>query len=119
MENSTNINNILSVLDSFTLDNTEDLAREIAENFRRRRVEKNMTRQRIAELSGVPLSSVARFEQKGLIAFDSLIRLAMALGYTTEIKNLFATSKFNTMEELDMIRRKSGDKRAYPQNKHI
>ncbi len=119
MENSTNINNILSVLDSFTLDNTEDLAREIAENFRRRRVEKNMTRQRIAELSGVPLSSVARFEQKGLIAFDSLIRLAMALGYTTEIKNLFATPKFNTMEELDMIRRKSGDKRAYPQNKHI
>ena len=116
MENSTNINNILSVLDSFTLDNTEDLAREIAENFRRRRVEKNMTRQRIAELSGVPLSSVARFEQKGLIAFDSLIRLAMALGYTTEIKNLFATPKFNTMEELDMIRRKSGDKRAYPQN---
>lgn len=119
MENSTNINNILSVLDSFTLDNTEDLAREIAENFRRRRVEKNMTRQRIAELSGVPLSSVARFEQKGLIAFDSLIRLAMALGYTTEIKNLFATPKFNTMEELNMIRRKSGDKRAYPQNKHI
>lgn len=119
MENSTNINNILSVLNSFTLDNTEDLAREIAENFRRRRVEKNMTRQRIAELSGVPLSSVARFEQKGLIAFDSLIRLAMALGYTTEIKNLFATPKFNTMEELDMIRRKSGDKRAYPQNKHI
>lgn len=119
MGNSTNINNILSVLNSFTLDNTEDLAREIAENFRRRRVEKNMTRQRIAELSGVPLSSVARFEQKGLIAFDSLIRLAMALGYTTEIKNLFATPKFNTMEELDMIRRKSGDKRAYPQNKHI
>lgn len=118
MENSININNILSVLDSFTLDNTEDLAREIAENFRRRRVEKNMTRQRIAELSGVPLSSVARFEQKGLIAFDSLIRLAMALDYTTEIKNLFATPKFNTMEELDMIRRKSGDKRAYPQNKH-
>ena len=54
-----------------------------------------------------------------MIAFDSLIRLAMALGYTTEIKNLFATPKFNTMEELDMIRRKSGDKRAYPQNKHI
>jgi len=45
-------------------------------------VEKNITRQRIAELSGVPLSTVARFEQKGLIAFESLIRLAMAWGYT-------------------------------------
>lgn len=108
-----NTNNILAFLDSFTLDNPEDITRQVANNFRKRRVEKNITRQRIAELSGVPLSTVARFEQKGLIAFESLIRLAMALGYTAEIKELFGASKFDTMEELDMIRRKSGDKRAY------
>lgn len=119
MANTSDRNNILAVLDGFRLDNADDIARQLAESFRRRRVEKNMTRERIAELSGVPLSSVARFEQKSLISLDSLIRLAMALGYTSEIKNLFATPKFNTMEELDMIRRKSGDKRAYPKNKRI
>lgn len=112
----TNSDNILSILDNFTLDNADDIAQQVAESFRKRRVEKNITRQRISELSGVPLSTVARFEQKGLIAFESLIKLAMALGYAPDVRSLFDTSKFDTMEELDMIRRKSGDKRAYPKN---
>ena len=108
-----NSNNMLSVLDNFTLDNSDDIMMQVAENFRKRRVEKNITRQRIAELSGVPLSTVARFEQKGLIAFESMIKLAMALGYTAEIRDLFSAPKFDTMEELDLIRQKSNDKRAY------
>lgn len=112
-----NSNDILSVLDGFVLDDADDIARQVAENFRKRRVEKNITRLRISELSGVPLSTVARFEQKGLIAFESLVKLAMALGYASDIRNLFGAAKFDTMEELDMIRRKSGDKRAYVKNK--
>ncbi len=110
---SINSNNILSVLDSFTLDNADDIMMQVAENFRKRRVEKNITRQRMAALSGVPLSTLARFEQKGHISFESLIKLAMALGYTSEIKDLFYNPKFDTMEELDLIRQKSKDKRAY------
>ena len=113
MDIMNNSGNILSVLDGFVLDNHGDIMMQVAENFRKRRVEKNITRQRIAELSGVPLSTVARFEQKGLIAFESLIKLAMALGYTSEIKDLFSAPKFDTMEELDLIRQKSNDKRAY------
>lgn len=113
----TNSSYILSLLDGFTLDNADDIALQIAENFRKRRVEKNITRQRISELSGVPLSNVARFEQKGLIAFESLIKLARALGYVSDIRNLFGSPKFNTMEELQMIRSKSGDKRAYVKHK--
>lgn len=119
MMQSANTNNILSLLDNFTLDNSDDIAREIADNFRKRRVEKNITRQRISELSGVPLSTITRFEQKGLIAFDSLIKLAIALGYTADIRNLFGAPKFNTMEELDLIRRKSRSKRAYTKKKNV
>jgi len=117
MDISSNSNNILSVLNNFTLDNADDIMMHVAENFRKRRVEKNITRQRMAELSGVPLSTLARFEQKGLIAFESLIKLAMALGYTSEIKDLFCAPKFDTMEELDLIRQKSKDKRAYAKSK--
>ena len=112
-----NSDNILDVLDSFTLDNSEDIMLQVSENFRKRRVEKNITRRRIAELSGVPLSTVARFEQKGLSEFESLIKLAMALGYSAEIKGLFSTPKFTTMEELDLIRQKRNDKRAYLKRK--
>ncbi|MDE6295816.1 MAG: helix-turn-helix domain-containing protein [Muribaculaceae bacterium] len=119
MNTAGNSDNILSVLEGFTLDNPDDIMQQVAENFRKRRVEKNITRQRIAELSGVPLSSVARFEQKGLIAFESLIKLAMALGYTSEIRALFSAPKFDTMEELDLIRQKRNDKRAYPKRSRV
>ena len=113
MEINSNSNNILSVLDNFTFDNADEIMMQVAGNFRRRRVEKNITRQRMAEVSGVPLSTLARFEQKGSIAFESLIKLAMPLGYTSEIKDLFCKPKFDTMEELELIRKKSNDKRAY------
>ena len=52
---------ILALLEGFALDNAEDIARQVADNFRRRRVEKNITRQRVAELSGVPLSTVCLY----------------------------------------------------------
>lgn len=107
----------MSLLEGFKLDNANDIAQEVADNFRKRRVEKNITRQLISQMSGVPLSTVARFEQKGLISFESLIRLAMALGYVSDVNNLFGTPKFDTMEELDLIRYKKGDKRAYPKIK--
>lgn len=112
-----NSDSLLSVLEGFTLDNSDDIAMQVAQSFRKRRVEKNISRRSIAEQSGVPLSTVTRFEQKGLISFDSLIKLAMALGYASEIRNLFGAPKFNTMAELDVIRRKNKDKRAYTKSR--
>jgi hypothetical protein len=43
----------------------------------------------------------------------------MALGYTSEIRNLFSAPKFATMEELDLIRHKRNDKRAYVKRRKI
>ena len=37
-------NNILSLLNNYTITNAEDIAHDIAENFRRRRIERNMSR---------------------------------------------------------------------------
>ena len=64
MDEMSNISNILSVLDGYEYDNSDDIIMLIAENFRKRRVEKNIARQRMAKLSGVPVSTLARFEQK-------------------------------------------------------
>lgn len=117
MVNSGNNNSLLALLEDFVMDNEEDIAREVADNFRRRRVEKNISRKRIAEKSGVPLSTVARFEQKGLISLESLIRLAMALGYASDVRHLFGEAKYNTMAELDQVKSKLHSKRAYPKSK--
>ena len=106
-------NNILSVLDNYTLDNPDDIAREIADGFRKRRIEKNLTRVQVAEMSGVAVSNIVRFEQKGLISLKNLITIAVALGYKSEIKNLFAQPKYSTMEELMQIRRNQNKKKAH------
>ena len=105
--------NMLSVLDSYTLETTDDISLKLAEDFRHRRIEKNMTREQVAETAQVAVSNIVRFEQKGLVSLKNLIALAMALGYTSEIKNLFATPKYATMEELTQIRKNTNKKKAY------
>ena len=105
--------NMLSVLDSYTLESIDDIADKLREDFRRRRIEKNLTRDEVAQAANVAVSNIIRFEQKGLISLMNLIALAMALGYTTEIKNLFATPKYATMEELTLIRKNTNKKKAY------
>lgn len=112
-----NTNNILSVLNDYTLDNSDSVGMEIAENFRRRRIEKNQTREQIAVKAGIAVSNVARFEQKGLISLGNLISLAKALGYLSDIRSLFSQPKFDTMEELTQIRNNSNKKRAYNNEK--
>ena len=106
-------NNILSVLSNFTLDNTDDVSMKIAEDFRRRRVEKNLTRDQVAEKAGISVSNVVRFEQKGLISLKNLIALASTMGYVSEVRNIFSEQKYDTMEELLEIRKNMNKKRAY------
>ena len=107
------MNDILSLLDNYTLDNADDIAKALADDFRKRRIEKNLTREQIAELSGVAMGNIVRFEQKGLISLKNLIGIAMALGYTSEVKRIFAEPKYSTMEELTQIRKNTGKTRAH------
>lgn len=107
------MNNILSILENYTLDNAESIAMTIADDFRKRRIEKNLTREQIAEKSGVALANIVRFEQKGLISLKNLIGIAMALEYTSEVKSIFAEPKYSTMEELTQIRKNTGKNRAH------
>lgn len=107
------MNNILSELESYTLDNVEDIAMSLADDFRKRRVEKNLTREQVADKSGVAVSNIVRFEQKGLISLKNLIGIAMAMEYTSEVKSIFSEPKYSTMEELTQIRRNMGKTRAH------
>ena len=47
------------------------------------------------------------------ISLKNLIGIAMAMEYTSEIKNIFAEPKYSTMEELTQIRRNRGKKKAH------
>lgn len=104
---------MLSILDNYTLESEDDIALKLAEDFRHRRIEKNLTREEMAQMAEIAVSNLVRFEQKGLISLKNLIALAVALGYTSEINNLFATPKYATMEELTQIRQNANKKKAY------
>ena len=86
-------NKMLAILDNYLHDNPDEIAKEIAAEFRRRRIEKNLTREQVAEKSGVAVSNIVRFEQKGLISLKNLIGIAMALEYTSEIRSEEHTSE--------------------------
>ena len=61
----------------------------------------NLTREQVEEQA----RNIIRFEQKGLISLQNLIDLAIAMGYVSEIKNIFSKPKYQTMEELMEIRK--------------
>ena len=107
------MNNILSVLDNFSIESVDDIAMKMANDFRARRIEKNLTREQVAEKSGVAVSNIIRFEQKGLISLKNLIGIAVSLEYTSEIKTIFEQPKYSTMEELSQIRKNAGKKKAH------
>jgi len=54
--------------------------RKIAENTSRQRLGMNLTQEGLSERSGVPLSTLRKFEQKGVISLDGFLKLQMALG---------------------------------------
>ncbi len=54
--------------------------RKIAENIRDLRIEKGFTQEGLSKRSGVSLSSLRKFEQKGAISLESFFKLAMVLG---------------------------------------
>ena len=84
----------------------------LAENLKTRRLEKKLSTKSLSEISGVPASSIQRFELKHAISLESYVKLAKALGYSEEIMQLLAEPKYDTMEELLEINRNRTRKRG-------
>ena len=70
------------VFDPYPLQTT---MQRLAENLKTRRLEKKLSTKSLAEMSGVPASSIQRFELKHSISLESYVKLAKALGYSEEI----------------------------------
>jgi transcriptional regulator with XRE-family HTH domain len=64
---------------SIDLTTPQDIQLEIAGRFKARRLALNLTQEGLAARSGVSWSSLKRFERTGLVALDSLLRMALVL----------------------------------------
>ena len=76
------------------------IAEAVAKRIQKRRKERHFSQSELAERAGVSFASYKRFEQKHEIAFDSLIKIAIALGLENDFDKLFATPQFSSIEEL-------------------
>ncbi len=85
---------------------------KLAENLRTRRLEKKLSTKTLSELSGVPASTIQRFELRHAISLESYVKLAKALGYSEEIMQLLSEPKYDTMEELIEINHNRNRKRG-------
>jgi|SRR5690554_3292790 len=53
---------------------------KIAQNLREHRLQHNLTQAGLSNRSGVPLATLRKFEQEGVISLESLIKLMIVLG---------------------------------------
>lgn len=85
--------------------NPERLAMILAENCRRRRLDKGMSRRSLSEATGIPEPTLERFETKGKISLESFLKLVVEFGWFDEMSGILGKSKFTTGEELETINR--------------
>jgi transcriptional regulator with XRE-family HTH domain len=64
---------------SIELKTPQDVRQELASRFKARRLSKNLTQEGLAKRSGVSWGSLKRFESTGLIALESLLKVALVL----------------------------------------
>lgn len=86
--------------------------KRMADNLKARRLEKKLSTKSLSDMSGVPASTIQRFELKHSISLESYVKLAKALGYTEEVMQLLSEPKYDTMKELLEINKNKTRKRG-------
>lgn len=85
-----------------SLISTAKAQQKIAGQVRDRRLAMNLTQEGLAARSGVPVATLRKFEQKGVISLESFLKLLMVLGGLEEVIQVLKPTKptFTSIEEV-------------------
>ena len=86
----------------------EAVRKRIATRAKARRLAENLSRRSLSARSGVPESTIKRFETTGHIALDRLLRLASILDGLDEFAALFPEKPPVSIEQIFPTRRRRG-----------
>lgn len=88
--------------------------RKIVENIRERRLQMELTQQGLSQRSGVPLSTLRKFEQKGGISLESLLKILMVVGGLEDIINALKPKQqhFKSIDQVIKAEEKSTRERG-------
>jgi len=81
----------------------KQISESVAAQAKARRQEQRLTQEALSAHAGIPLSTYKRFEQKGLISFEGLIKVALALRLEDGLQALFRSrkSEFQSLDEVE------------------
>ena len=91
---------------------TEDILKRLSGNCRLRRLERNMSQKTLSQTSGVPLSTIQRFEHTGEISLVSFVKIVRVLGYAEEMMELIGKPKYSSLDEMVRINKNRSRKRG-------
>ena len=76
--------------------------KKLAQSIRDRRLVLELTQEGLAERSGVALSTLRKYEQKGIISLDSFLKLLSVVGGLEELINNLEPNKatFKTIDDV-------------------
>lgn len=95
----------INLLYNFDTESEEEVMQVLAAQLRSRRLERGLSREALAQMSGVPVATIAKFEQKASLSLRQYAALCKALGYKEKLKQVMDAPIYHTMEELEIIRR--------------
>ncbi len=78
----------------------QEMAVDAAKRFKEMRKAKKITIKKLSVDSGVPYSTIRRFESSGEISFLSLVKIVSTVGEDEEITNMFARRIPVSIEEI-------------------
>lgn len=74
---------------------------EIAAFMRQQRIQNQLTQADLSQRSGVPLATLRKFEQTGLISLESFLKLAAVFGLLGSIvKTVEPQNNYNSLDEI-------------------
>lgn len=80
-----------------------EMASEIAKKAQEKRLKLNLSQQTLSEKSGVSYGTLKKFEQKGQISLESLLKIALALGEMEQFEHLFAKTNDQLPASIDEL----------------
>lgn len=87
-------------MDYFQWETAEEINLNLAKRVKNIRKRRKISQEELAYKSGVSYGSIKRFESTGMISLLSLTKLAIALGCTDEINNMFSQVPYTSIQEV-------------------
>ena len=87
-------------MNSFQWETAEEMNLNLAKRVKNIRKRRKISQEELSNKSGVSYGSIKRFESTGMISLLSLTKLAIALGCTDEITNMFTQVPYMSIQEV-------------------